>query len=84
MEVIGHYVRMYQVMLLLDGNDFDPLIDGVQSTPYEPKEGMIYRFRNRGDQVKRTRYRTVRVEVDQEWGDTVSGVAWVYLQKLPN
>jgi hypothetical protein len=76
---------MYQIRLLNAGKDWDPLDDRAVSSPFEPREGMIYRFRRPGDTVRFTRYQiTQPIEVEQEWGDTANGVALVYVTRLPD
>jgi hypothetical protein len=74
--------RMYQVKLLRDGKDYDPIVSETLATPFEPREGLVYRFRERADMARAVRYKVTRVEVDQVWGDTANGVAWVYVTKV--
>jgi hypothetical protein len=73
---------MYRMMLLNDGPEYDPVDSNILMTPFEPREGVIYRFRERGDTLKATRYKVNRIEIDQKWGDTANGVAWVYVAKM--
>jgi hypothetical protein len=73
---------MYQVKLLHAGKVYDPVVSETLSTPFEPREGMIYRFRESRDTIRAVRYKVLRVEVDQQWGDTANGVAWAYVTKL--
>lgn len=70
------------MMLLNDGAEYDPVESEMLVTPLEPREGLIYRFRDRPDVARAVRYKVTRVEVDQVWGDTANGVAWVYVVKL--
>ena len=73
---------MYRVRLLNDGKENDPVVSEILTTPFEPREGLVYRFRDRPDVARSVRYKVSRVEVDQVWGDTANGVAWVYVTKL--
>lgn len=73
---------MYQVKLLHEGKEYDPVVSETLSTPFEPREGIVYRFRERSDTLKAVRYKVNRIEIDQQWGDTANGVAWVYVTKL--
>jgi len=73
---------MYNIRLMNSGTEHDAVDDGILATPFEPREGMVYRFRERQNTLRATRYLIDRVEVDQVWGDTANGVAWVYVTKL--
>jgi hypothetical protein len=75
---------MYRMRLLNDGKEYDQVVSDILTTPFEPREGIVYRFRDRPDVQRAVRYKVTRVEVDQVWGDTANGVVWVYVVKLDN
>jgi hypothetical protein len=77
---------MYQVKFLEAGtedSDFDKyVIQGVQTTPFEPREGRTYRFRDSATHGRGVRFTVTAVMIDQVWGDTSGAVARVYLQRI--
>jgi hypothetical protein len=83
---IGHHEHMYRVKFLESGsedNDFDQWVTyGIQTTTYEPRPGLRYRFRDRGDRIRGRRYIVTAVEIDQEGDDPSTEVARVFLEKI--
>jgi hypothetical protein len=76
---------MYKVMFLKAGTErssFDEyIIQGIQQTPFEPREGRTYRFHDRGTRMRGTRFTVDTVIIDQEWEDPENAVARVYLRQ---
>lgn len=77
---------MYQVKFLEAGtedSDYDKwVVQGVQTTPFEPREGRTYKFRDSASHGKGVRYTVTTVMIDQVWGDYGNAVARVYLQRV--
>lgn len=77
---------MYLVKFLQAGteeSDFNEYVmQGVQSTPFEPREGRTYIFRHDANSHKGDRFVVSTVVIEQTWDKPEAAVARVYLKKL--
>lgn len=76
---------MYRVKFLKAGTEStgmdDWIVQGAQTTQFEPREGREYWFKDRITDIRAKRYIVTTVVIEQEWGAPDKAFARVYLKE---